>query len=100
MGKSKFWGTGLDAARARAIASLSAAEIEIAPFTEGVTNKTPNFLALQPNGQVHRTSHDQRARYYSGTAMRASISRSSPRRSQSASSNSVKASSRFDQLPE
>ena len=53
----KLWGAGLYALEIQTVASLVGKELEIAPFTTGLTNRTASYLALSSSGTVRSYQH-------------------------------------------
>lgn len=52
MAPLKLWGAGTRATKVQLVAALCGVPTEMPPFTFGVTNKTPEFLAMNPLGKV------------------------------------------------
>ena len=48
----KLWGAGPYALEIQTVASLVGKELEIAPFTAGLTNRSASYLALSSSGTV------------------------------------------------
>ena len=48
----KLWGKGLKHMQCELVAAFAGVEIEVPPFTSGITSKTPQFLAISPYGKV------------------------------------------------
>ncbi|KAG2485170.1 hypothetical protein HYH03_016060 [Edaphochlamys debaryana] len=49
-GKLRLYGVGVKALRLQVVAAVGGQDLEIPPFTEGLTNATPNYLRLSPEG--------------------------------------------------
>ncbi|CAG9461148.1 unnamed protein product [Pedinophyceae sp. YPF-701] len=52
MAAMKIYGVGTSVLACRVVAAWAGAEVEVVPFTDGVTNRTPEFLAKSPLGKV------------------------------------------------
>lgn len=52
MTKLKLYGGGSRSLKCKLTASFAGVELELAPFTMGITNKTPEFLAINPIGKA------------------------------------------------
>lgn len=52
MAPYKIYGAGARALKVALVAEFAGVEYENAPFTMGITNKTPWFLKLNPNGKI------------------------------------------------
>lgn len=50
MAPLKLYGQGSRAQKARLVALFAGVDVEIPPFTAGITNKTPWYLKMNPNG--------------------------------------------------
>ena len=48
----KLWGLGLRHVKCELVAAFADVDVEIPPFTPGITNKTPRYLAMNPMGKV------------------------------------------------
>ncbi|KAG2441289.1 hypothetical protein HYH02_009882, partial [Chlamydomonas schloesseri] len=48
--KPRLYGVGVKALRLQAVAAVAGVELDVAPFTEGLTNATPNYLRMAPDG--------------------------------------------------
>ncbi|KAG2437150.1 hypothetical protein HXX76_005817, partial [Chlamydomonas incerta] len=48
--KPRLYGVGVKALRLQVVAAVAGVELDVAPFTEGLTNATPNYLRLSPDG--------------------------------------------------
>lgn len=48
----KLYGIGTRTLKVQLVAAFSNVELEKMPFTRGVTNKTPRYLAMNPQGKV------------------------------------------------
>ena len=49
---ARLYGTGLQALKVELVAAFAGVKLDRPAFTAGVTDKTPWFLALSPQGQV------------------------------------------------
>lgn len=52
MGVAKLWGTGIRVWKIKLVADYVGFEYTVPPFTFRVTNKTPEFLKMNPSGKV------------------------------------------------
>lgn len=52
MSRPKLWGCGVLTAQIRTTAALIGVDLEVLPFTNGLTNATPAYLALNAQGAV------------------------------------------------
>lgn len=52
MSKLKLYGSGFRGLKCRLVASFAELEVECPPMTMGITNKTPEYLAMNPNGKA------------------------------------------------
>ena len=50
MAPLKLYGQGSRAQKVRLVALFAGVELDIPPFTAGITNKTPWYLKMNPNG--------------------------------------------------
>ncbi|GLC41498.1 hypothetical protein PLESTB_001005000 [Pleodorina starrii] len=49
-GKPRLYGVGVKALRLQVVAAVAGTELDVPPFTEGLTNQTPAYLALNAAG--------------------------------------------------
>jgi Glutathione S-transferase, N-terminal domain len=55
MAELKLWGSGYRANKVKLVAAFAGVNVEQQlTFTHGTTNKTPQFLAMNDLGKVHR----------------------------------------------